>query len=202
MDAFRRYNFALMRWLTRIQILALISDTIKQERPDTAFASLKVMESLRQEMDKLVEATRQAQGALPYFLEKQKENSNLMAGAKIQEAHDDIQQELDQKEKKIKLGQELVFGQQQAFKDVEADAENKTAELQDRLTRVHVDLDSVRTELNTMKGQLEKAHAAENDAVKIHDELEQKLATLVRVESELRPVGRFRVLTLMCTERL
>jgi hypothetical protein len=191
-----------MRWLIRIQILILISDSIKQERPDTAVASLKAVESLRLEMQKLIGATRQAQGALPYFLEKQKENSNLMAGAKIQEAHHDIQRELDHKDKKIKLGEELVFGQQQAFKDVEAEADYKTAELQERLTRLHMELGLVRTELNTMNGQLEKAHEAEKDAVKVRDELKQKLATLVCAESMFFSVERFQVLTLTCVDRL
>ncbi|KAL1592671.1 hypothetical protein SLS60_011087 [Paraconiothyrium brasiliense] len=160
------------------QILNMITDAIQRERPDTADASLKVVANLRHELEKLVEASRQAQGALPYFLEKQKENASLLARTKIQEAHRDIQQELGLKDKKIQLGQELHLEQQQAYKDVEASANLRITELQERLTSIRMEQGLVKTELEEMKAQLKKAHATENDAVKARKELEEKLIML------------------------
>ncbi|KAF9739069.1 hypothetical protein PMIN02_003092 [Paraphaeosphaeria minitans] len=159
------------------QIVNLISDAIKHERPDTA--ALKVVENLRQEVNKLVETTRQMQGALPYFLEKQKEDSDLVAGAKYYQAHQDIQLELDQKEKKIKLDQELVNGQQHALKDVEVDSSVENAEQQEHISRLQMDLGLVRSEMETQKDELKKAKAAEEDAAKMREVLEEKLETLI-----------------------
>ncbi|KAJ4351152.1 uncharacterized protein N0V89_006491 [Didymosphaeria variabile] len=166
-------------------ILNMITDAIKQDRPDTADASLKVVANLQQELQKLVEATRRAQGALPYFLERQKENSSLLASTKIQEAHRDIQQELALKDKKILLGQELHLEQQQAYKDVEANANNRTTELQERLTRIHMEHGLLKTELEGTNAQLKKAQATENDAVKAREELEEKLSMLKESKDSL-----------------
>lgn len=163
------------------QILNLISDAIKQERPDMTTLSLKAVDDLQQELDKLFEATSKAQGALPYFLEKQKENATLVAGAKIQEAHQGIQQELHLKDQKIKLGQELVLIQQQAFKDVEAGANYKSKDMQDRITRLHMEQSLMRSEIETMKGQLAKAKASEKIAAKACVDFEEQVIHLVRI---------------------
>ncbi|KAL5392324.1 hypothetical protein DPSP01_000838 [Paraphaeosphaeria sporulosa] len=154
------------------QIINLISDAINAEHPDTA--ALKVVENLRQEVNKLLGTTCQVQGALPYFLEKQKENSGLLTGDEIYEAHQDIRQELEQKTK-IKLSQELVYGQQQALKGVEVDASNKNAEQQVPPSCLQMDLGLVRSEMDTRNDELKKAKAAEEDAANMRGVLEEKL---------------------------
>lgn len=175
-----------MRYLMCSQILNLIREAVKLERPNTADVSLKVVESLQQEMDKLLSTAQQAQDALPNFFKKQEENSELVASARIHQAQQDIQEELDQKDKKNMLEQDLVYGQQQAPKDVDSDANHKNTELQERLSRLNLELGLVRTQLDSQNVQVAKAKAAENDASKILEVMEQKLETLVSVYSARR----------------
>lgn len=131
-----------------------------------------------------MEATRVAKEAAPHFVEKCKENANILIAAKIQEAEDSCQWELDRKDKRAQLLQEQNAGQIQAFKDVDAHYKHKACELQERLSRAQLEQGLLREELEAAKSQLKTLQTSQDNAVKMAENLQKQEEDLVCMMSE------------------
>ncbi|KAF1972501.1 hypothetical protein BU23DRAFT_599585 [Bimuria novae-zelandiae CBS 107.79] len=160
------------------QNLVLIREAIEKECPETAAASLQIVDTLWNDLEKLFAAARDAKEATPRFLKKQKQNIGLIVATKVLEVHEDVQQEMNCKDKKFNLMQEQVLGWQQAIHNVKANFDNKNADLQERLGRVQLEHGLLKDELDNAKNQLATALTAEKHATKVAEELQKQMESL------------------------
>ncbi|KAJ4305624.1 hypothetical protein N0V90_001155 [Kalmusia sp. IMI 367209] len=170
------------------QIVTLIREAIKKESPGSAEASLKAVNDLWEQLEKLAATTYEAKNALPRYLEKQKENISLIAVSKVQQAYLETQQELDQQHKKVNIQHDVILAQQQAFKDHEVNTNGKLkeiTELQERISRFSLEKGALLTELNKVKDQLVKSQTAEEAAIKNAAELKKEVAVITDSKKSL-----------------
>ena len=158
-----------------------IRETISKEVPETAAETLRTVDGLWIELEKLLEATRKAKEATPHFVEKCKENTGILIAAKIQETQDDCQRELDRKDKRAGLLYEQNAGQIQAFKDVEANYNHKNAELQEKYSRAKLENGLLREELEAKNSQLAVLQKSQDNAVKTAENSQKQVEELVRM---------------------
>ncbi|KAF2686923.1 hypothetical protein K458DRAFT_297360 [Lentithecium fluviatile CBS 122367] len=170
------------------KLLTLLRDSIRKENPASAEADLKTVEGLWSEMEKLADAAQEAKSALPTFLEKQKDNMSLYHTSSVNEAFQESQDELNILHKKVNLQHRLILDHQQAFEAYQADVEPKLKELtdlQERLPRLAVDKDVLRTELKKLQQKLESAQANKDQDAKKAEELQKELDQLISTKNDL-----------------
>jgi hypothetical protein len=82
------------------QILHLIRDAVKKESGEVA---LGPVEQMWEELEALFAAAKDAEAALPKFMEKQKENMSLYHSSMMNETIKDTQEELNLQHKKVNI---------------------------------------------------------------------------------------------------
>ena len=86
-----------------VQLLDMIRSSILKQCPDTADASLRTVGSIWTELETLCDVAQKAKDVVPRFMEKGREHTRLIVAAKVQETHDDYEQEPKRNDKQTEI---------------------------------------------------------------------------------------------------
>lgn len=149
----------------------------------------EALDNLWGELEQLFEAVKNAEAALPEFMEKQRDNMSLYHSSMMNETIRETQDELNLQHKKVNTQHNLILEQQDAFQHYKAQTASKLQELeslQERVSRLTLEKGNFRTEVDKYKKLLEQEVARKDEEQKSANAVQKEFEALVSSKKQLQ----------------